>query len=139
MAGLSAFFKLIRWVNLVMIALIIFLTKFCLVDSLSALTGVPQSLDAIHWWLIGLATVAIAASGNVINDIMDQDIDEHNRPESLIVGRIISEDSAWNIYYGLSAIGLISGIWVAELVSSEYHGLVFIFFGRVTLVLLSAS
>ena len=127
MAGLTAFFKLIRWFNLVIIALIIFLTKFCLVDALSDLTGIPQSLDGIHWWLIGIATVALAASGNVINDIMDQDIDIHNKPDRLIVGPLISENAAWNLYYGLTAIGLISGIWAAELVSSEYHGLIFIF------------
>ena len=127
MAGLTAFFSLIRWFNLVLIACIIFLTKYCLVEPLSELFGIPEALKSIHWWLIGLATVAIAASGNVINDIMDQDIDAHNRPGKLIVGHIISENTAWNIYYGLTAIGLIAGIWVAELVSSDYHGIVFIF------------
>ncbi|MFT5278460.1 MAG: 4-hydroxybenzoate polyprenyltransferase [Bacteroidia bacterium] len=127
MSGLTAFFRLIRFTNLIIIALIIFLTRFCLVSPLSDLMGIPACLTDLHWYLITLATVAIAASGNVINDIMDQDIDAINKPGRLIVGKMISENTSWNIFYGLTIIGLVSGIWVAELVSSDYHGMVFIF------------
>ena len=127
MSGLTAFFRLIRFTNLIIIALIIFLTWFCLVTPLSELMGIPVCLSDLHWYLITLATVAIAASGNVINDIMDQEIDAINKPDRLIVGEVISESAAWNIYYGLTIIGLVSGIWVAELLSSDYHGMIFIF------------
>ena len=127
MPGLTAFFRLIRLTNLIIIALIIFLTRYCLVMPLSPLMSVPECMTDLHWYLITLATMAIAASGNVVNDIMDQDIDAINKPDGLIVGKTISENTAWNIYYGLTIIGLVAGIWTAEMVSSDYHGMVFIF------------
>lgn len=126
MPGFSAFLQLIRAKNLILLGVILFCIKYCLVDPLADLSSVPPCLSNLHWLLLGMATVFIAASGNVINDIMDQDMDRVNRPTKFIVGRSISEPLAWNIYYALTAVGLVCGIWLAELLNSEYHGTVFI-------------
>lgn len=126
MNPLVAFFRLIRWFNLIIIALILFLIKYCLVDPLSLVVAIPECLDGFQWFLLGVASVALAASGNVINDIMDQDIDLVNKPDKVVVGKIIPESLAWNIYYAFSAIGIGAGVWLSEALSSPYHGAIFI-------------
>lgn len=126
MNPLVAFFRLIRCFNLVIIALILFLIKYCLVDPLSLVVAIPECLDGFQWILLGVASVALAASGNVINDIMDQDIDLVNKPDKVIVGKAIPETLAWNIYYAFSALGIGAGVWLSEALSSQYHGAIFI-------------
>lgn len=120
-----AFFRLIRFFNLVMIGLIVFLVRYCLVHPLSLLTEIPNCLADFQWLLLGAASVFLAASGNVINDIMDQDIDSVNKPDKQVVGKIISESKAWNIYYVFSALGIGAGVWLANSMNSEYYGAVF--------------
>jgi 4-hydroxybenzoate polyprenyltransferase len=68
------------------------------------------------WWVLTLlivSVVGIAAGGYVINDYFDVKIDRINRPDNLVVTRIISRDAAMNLFYGLTAVGVIAGTVVA--------------------------
>ena len=122
---LMAFFRLIRWPNLLIIGLILILAKTQLVDSISELSGVNSCLTPLHWWLMGLATILIAASGNVVNDIFDQVIDRHNRPTKLIIGKLITEEKAWNIYYVLVSLGVGIGVYLCVLLGNISNSLLF--------------
>ena len=53
--------------------------------------------------------VCIAAGGYVINDYFDVKIDRINRPDDLIVTRIISRDAAMLIFQVLTAVGIVCG------------------------------
>jgi 4-hydroxybenzoate polyprenyltransferase len=122
----SNFLKLVRWPNLVIIAIIFVLLRTQLIEGFHGTTLLRSCLSELHWMLMALATILIAASGNVVNDIFDQDIDAHNRPEDRIVGLRISEENAWTIYYTLSGIGLSLGILLAFLMGNITNGLVFL-------------
>jgi 4-hydroxybenzoate polyprenyltransferase len=68
------------------------------------------------WWILTLlivSVIGIAAGGYVINDYFDVKIDRINRPDNLVVTRIISRDAAMNLFYGLTAVGVIAGTVVA--------------------------
>ncbi|MGZ5304297.1 MAG: geranylgeranylglycerol-phosphate geranylgeranyltransferase [Bacteroidia bacterium] len=66
-------------------------------------------------WLV-LATVLIAAAGNIINDIQDVKIDQINKPSRLIVEKYISRKQALLLYGVFTFAGLV----FASLVDFQY-------------------
>ena len=105
--------------------LIFLLAKTQLIDPISAITGIKSSLLNGYWILLTLATIFIAASGNVVNDIFDQDIDRINKPDKMIVGKRITEKTAWNLYYALSSAGLGLGILLCWQMGNVSSSLIF--------------
>jgi len=120
-----AYLRLARWPNLLIIGLIFLLAKTQLVDPISELSGVVSCISDLHWLLLALATMLIAASGNVVNDIFDQNIDFHNKPDRVIVGNTISEEKAWNYYYGLGSLGLGLGMFLCWDLGNVSNSLIF--------------
>lgn len=100
MRKIGAFFKLVRWPNLLITALTMCLVWHCIM-------GISSMLA---FTLLVIAMVLIQAGGYVINDIFDMDIDAINKPEKRIVGKIFTERQA-NLYYiALTIIGLGCGL-----------------------------
>lgn len=100
MKKIGAFFKLVRWPNLLITALTMCLVWHCIM-------GISSTLA---FTLLVIAMVLIQAGGYVINDIFDMDIDAINKPEKRIVGKIFTERQA-NLYYiALTIIGLGCGL-----------------------------
>ncbi len=122
----SAYLRLVRWPNLAIIGLIFLLLRFGLLEGFYGTTILRSCLEGMHWWLMAVATILIAASGNVVNDIFDQDIDLENRPDRRIIGPLITEDAAWTFYYILSGAGLALGILLAYMLGNTSNGLVFL-------------
>ena len=120
-----AYLRLVRWPNLLIIGLIFLLAKTQLVDVMSDNSGIESCLSNLHWLLVALATIFIAASGYVVNDIFDQAIDRINKPNKMIVGKLISEEKAWNLYYGLGSVGLGLGIWLCWQMGNVSNSLIF--------------
>ncbi|WP_235841597.1 hypothetical protein [Confluentibacter sediminis] len=77
---------LIRWKNLLMIALTQLLIKYALLEPFGATT----SLDTFHMILLIMSSICIAAAGNIINVINDVETDFINEPNNIIVGKTIS-------------------------------------------------
>ena len=67
----------------------------------------------VHFWLLVLSTILIAAGGNVINDYFDTRIDRVNKPDDLIVGRTVERRVAMLGHLVLSGLGLVIGVFVA--------------------------
>jgi 4-hydroxybenzoate polyprenyltransferase len=122
----SAYLRLVRWPNLAIIGLIFLLLRFGLMEGFYGTTILRSCLEPLHWWFMAVATILIAASGNVVNDIFDQDIDLENRPDRRIIGPLITEDAAWTFYYILSGAGLALGILLAYMLGNTSNGLVFL-------------
>lgn len=121
----KAYLKLIRWPNLLIIGLIFVLTKSQIVGPISDLSEVESCIETWHWVLLTLATILIAASGNVINDIFDQDIDFHNKPNKIVVVKVVSVEQAWNLYYALGSFGLGLGIFLCWRLGNVSHSIIF--------------
>lgn len=96
MKKLGSFFKLVRWPNLIITALMM-----CLVYH--NLVGMDST---IGFTLLVISMVLIQAGGYVINDIFDKEIDEINKPDKLIVGKIFTEKQCNFFYWTLTVIGL---------------------------------
>lgn len=72
----------------------------------------PQ-MPLLHFILLILSTVFIAAGGNVINDYFDTRIDRINKPGQVIVGRTVKRRVAMTAHAVLSGLGLLLGAFVA--------------------------
>lgn len=101
---IAAFLKLIRLPNLVFIALGQALFQFCIYYPLYQ--DAVDREDIISFILLSLASVFIAAGGYIINDYFDINIDEVNKPEKMVVDKIISRRWAIAWHFTLSTAGI---------------------------------
>jgi 4-hydroxybenzoate polyprenyltransferase len=92
------------------------------------LQNVPVPLALADWQyaLLVLSTVCIAAGGFIINNIFDQDTDNENKPDSVIIGKYISEAKAYNYYVALNIIGVGIGFYLSNVILKPSFAAVFI-------------
>ena len=109
------YLKLIRYQNLLLLALMQLVFHYGFLK----LQGIYLALNDWQFGLLTLATILIAAAGYVINDIADQETDHVNKPGKNIVGKGITEDKAYNIYFGLNIIGLLIGFYLTRIVHKD--------------------
>ena len=109
------YLNLIRWKNLLIIALVQVLIKYALL--------LPFKIDiTLNWFgftLLVLSTLCIAAAGYVINDVYDVETDLVNRPNKVIVGKSVSEKTANNLFIILNVIGVLIGFYLSHLVGKS--------------------
>lgn len=96
MKTFGTFFKLVRWPNLIITALMMCLVHRCLM----------QMESSAAFTLLVISMVLIQAGGYVINDIFDMEIDAINKPEKQIVGKVFTEKQCNLFYLVLTIIGL---------------------------------
>jgi 4-hydroxybenzoate polyprenyltransferase len=113
----GAFFRLIRFPNLVFIALTQFLFYSCII--LPEHQAHMGSTLFLTWprlgWLIG-ASVLIAAAGYIINDYFDLNIDRINKPGKLVIDKRIRRRWAIVWHLVLSVTGLALSFYVDGLI-----------------------
>ncbi len=88
--------------------------------------GVSTSLNGLGITILILATVCIAAAGNIINDIYDIETDTINKPEKVIVGKSVSEKNAYTLFIAFNLIGVGLGYYVSSLVDRSAFFSIFV-------------
>lgn len=104
------FLKLIRWQNLLLIVLVQLLIKYALFEPFLAATA----LSNLNMALLVVASVCIAAAGNIINDVYDVTADKINKPKRVIINTHISEKNAMNFFIALNIIGMGIGFYISH-------------------------
>lgn len=101
---IAAFFKLVRLPNLFFMALTQVLFQFCIYHTLYRGTIPPG--DSTRFILLVFASLFIAAAGYIINDYFDINIDEVNKPDRMVVDRLIHRRwaIAWHFMLSLGGI-----------------------------------
>ncbi|MDB5226508.1 MAG: 4-hydroxybenzoate polyprenyltransferase-like prenyltransferase [Bacteroidota bacterium] len=108
------YIRLIRPLNLFIIAATMYLFRLCIVAaSPYKIFYIRNVLSGTEFFLLVAATIFIAASGYVINDIFDSDIDAINHPQKVIVGYKATETSAYNLYKILCVAGVLCTLVLA--------------------------
>lgn len=102
---IAAFLRLIRLPNLFFIALTQILFQFCIYYPLYR-DSISES-DLVRFVLLVLASLFIAAAGYVINDYFDINIDEVNKPQKMVVDKIIHRRWAIAWHFMLSFGGIV--------------------------------
>src|ERR1700712_133423 len=101
LSAVPAFFRLVRWPNLLFISLTQSLFYFCVVIP-SFFQGHPPHENILKlndFLLLSLSSVLIAAAGYIINDYFDLNIDRVNKPDKVVVEKIIKR--RWAILWHL--------------------------------------
>jgi 4-hydroxybenzoate polyprenyltransferase len=115
------FLQLIRFKNLLLIALMQLIIRFGYLEQIQ----IPLSLFYWQYTLLILSTVLIASGGYVINAIFDQEYKQINNDKALI-GTYISESAAYNLYAGLTITGVGCGFILANSVAHSNFAILFV-------------
>lgn len=109
----TAFFKLIRWPNLLMIMLTQVLLNYMVIGHILDLVHVRLPLNNIDFILLMLSTVFMAAFGYAFNDVQDEQVDQINKDHKRIIGHSIPSKLGLKISYVLLALAFIPAIYLA--------------------------
>ena len=101
--------RLIRWPNLIIVALTQFAAWWCVIRPFHK----PEVLTPLNFGLLCLSTVLIAAGGYIINDYFDIRIDVINKPDKVILERDIPRRLAIIVHSVLNVIAVILAAFVA--------------------------
>jgi 4-hydroxybenzoate polyprenyltransferase len=115
MEAIKAFFRLIRWPNLLFIVLTQMLFRYFILPFVykNAHAGYESiKVSEGLFYLLVAASVFIAAAGYIINDYFDENIDQINKSSKVIVGKFIKRRSAILLHAIFSFIGLILSIYI---------------------------
>lgn len=118
--------QLIRWPNLVIMALTMVMVRYFLMLPYFYAAGVGVLPAQSAFYLLILAVLFIAAGGYIINDINDLDIDMVNKPEKMIIGKYISSKNAHILYIVFTGMGLIMSLVLSVLFGQMHLSLVFL-------------
>ncbi len=102
---ISSFFKLVRWPNLVFIALTQILFKFFILQFVYKGSAETAVLSTPLFFCLLAASVFIAAAGYIINDYFDINIDLINKPSKIIIDKYIKRRWAIVLHVVLSFAG----------------------------------
>lgn len=116
------FLTFIRIQNLLLLAL----TQLFIRYGLFIPMGADLSLNTFQFLLLVLASVCIAAGGNIINDLYDVEIDKINKPEKIFVGKIVSERAVNNLFIILNVIGVGIGFYLSNSIQKPGFAAIFI-------------
>lgn len=118
--------NLIRYKNLLFIAALQCLMYYCIIEPVLLTFQINNPMSGFQFLLLLCSTLCIAAGGYVINDYFDTRIDEINKPDKVIIGKLISKKTASLLHQILTGIGVLSGIIVAYSCRSFTLGLIIV-------------
>jgi len=127
------FLRLIRYQNLLLLAFMQLIFRYGFLKH----EAVYLFLSDFQYFLLVLSTVLIAAAGYIINDVMDQETDNDNKPNQVIIGKHISEAMAYNLYFVLNVTGVGIGFYLSNSIQKPTFAGIFIII--VTLLYLYAT
>ena len=128
---IGAFFRLVRWPNLVFIALSQTLFYYAIIIPSFLHVAFVNVLKPSYFFLLSFSCVLIAAAGYIINDYFDLNIDRVNKPQRLVVEKLIRRRwaIAWHLIF--SIIGILIGLYISWKIKN-----IFVLFSQVACVLL---
>ena len=110
---ITAFLRLVRLPNLVMIAVTQVLFYVSIVPSyVGDNISILSYFGSQHYLLLILSSLLIAGAGNIINDYFDRNIDEINKPEKKIIDTLIKRRWAIVMHIVFSLIAILIGFYI---------------------------
>lgn len=122
---LFPFFRLIRWINLFVIILTMFLIRYTILMPVYSYAGYEPSMDNAAFFLLVLSVVMISAAGYIINDYFDIGTDRYNKPGRVILGLYFSQREAIIFSLVFNVLATLAGLYAGWKSGSFSVGLFF--------------
>ena len=119
---LNNIFKIIRWKNLIIISLSQIFIKFFFIDFFIQ----KDQLLNENFVILLIVTILIAASGYIVNDIYDYNLDQINKPEKVVLGKFLKSRDAIIIYMMFNCLAIVLSIFLCMKIEQEIYILVFL-------------
>jgi 4-hydroxybenzoate polyprenyltransferase len=123
MKAITAFFRLIRWPNLLFIVLTQMLFRYFILPFVYERNHPGYEtikLSQNLFFLLIIASVCIAAAGYIINDYFDVNIDQVNKSSKVIIGAYIKRRYAILFHALLSITGLLLSMYIGYKIQNIY-------------------
>ncbi|MBW2960649.1 geranylgeranylglycerol-phosphate geranylgeranyltransferase [Mesonia aestuariivivens] len=117
------YLQLVKLPNLVLIIITQVLIKYFLLEPF----GIAITLNNFGFSLLVIATICLAAAGNIINAIFNAESDLINQPHKVLIGRKISEKAAYNLFFVLNILGVVIGFYLSNMIQKPSFTAIFIF------------
>jgi 4-hydroxybenzoate polyprenyltransferase len=127
MGKLKLVSQLIRLPNLLIIIFTMILLRYSIVEPVLYKTEPGAMTIWYDFALLVLATLLIAAGGYIINDYFDIKIDAINKPDKIVLDRLISARMAIKLHIILNIAAILIGLYLAYRIRSLPFGLIFPF------------
>ncbi len=121
-----AYLKLPRLPNLLIVAGTLYAVRYGLVEPIIGGMGLGLQLDSLHFLLLVLSAVFITAAGYIINDYFDTKTDRLNRPDKVVVGKLVSRRTAMALHIILNVLGILLGLYMAVYINILAFGLLYL-------------
>lgn len=108
MIKIKAFFQVIRLKNLIIILFTQFLLWFLVLKPSMLAMGIAPTLNEKIVFLLIISTLSIAAAGYIINDYFDVSIDLINKPNEVVIEKIMPRRIAILLHSFLNVLGIIT-------------------------------
>jgi 4-hydroxybenzoate polyprenyltransferase len=102
----------VRWPNLVFIAVAQLLFSYCILQPIFQQGGLKPHVHGLYFVLLMISSVFIAAAGYIINDYFDLNIDLVNKPDKMVVDKVINRRWVLVWHWILSFIGIGLGFFI---------------------------
>lgn len=120
------FLRLIRYKNLLIIILTQYLMRWSIIKPILEVYNFKLQFSELNFLFLVLATVFITAAGYVINDYFDTKTDLVNRPDTVIVGRVLNRRWAILLHVILNTIGISLGVYISFYIGIPLLAIVFV-------------
>ena len=104
-----------------------YLMRWCIIKPILNVYNFNLQFSELNFFFLVMATVFITAAGYVINDYFDTKTDLVNRPETVIVGRLLNRRWAILLHVILNGIGIGLGTYISFYVEMPILSVVFVF------------
>jgi 4-hydroxybenzoate polyprenyltransferase len=106
--SLLATLRLTRPENLLMVVLTMLLMRYCVIVPILALEhqGLEPVLSTAQFITLIAVVVLVTAGGNIINDYFDQKVDKINKPDKVIVGKLVKRRVAMVLHHGVNLLSV---------------------------------
>jgi len=110
-----AFFRLLRPINLLIVAATAYALRWWILKPLVASAPVQMKLtmSEFDFMILTLMLVLLTGAGNIINDYFDLRVDRINKPKRIIIDKLIKRRVAMAAHITLNAIAVIFGMYLS--------------------------
>ncbi len=105
--------ELIRLPNLLIIAFTQYAMRYLIMEPLLPSASFSLQFSNLHFFLLVLSTLFIAAAGYIINDYFDTRTDRINKPDKVVVGVSVNRRTAMTLHTIFNVIGVGIGIYLS--------------------------